>query len=180
MAEVGSKTEDSVHLAVGRALSMWENTEEAFSHLFGYFLRPRGNSFGARRAYASITTPRNRSAMLLEAATVFFRDFPSGTLERELRDLITLYGNATARRNDIAHGLAISGPQPQFAGYYLAAAMHSAKRKIDLASPYYYTDKNIDYFREQFSQLGLKAHALRESLQEHFRSPSSEKRSGIY
>ena len=163
----GTETADDIYLAVGRALSIWENTEGVFAHLFGYLIKPAGNSFAARRAYGSVISGRARSTLILEAANVFFRNFPSDEGRAHLDETMAWYGDATARRNDIAHGqLMPSGPTSGHKGHYLAASVYTTKRSIRLQSPYWYTADDINRLTQEFSRLGGKADSLMYRLRE--------------
>ncbi|WP_131194049.1 hypothetical protein [Lichenihabitans psoromatis] len=176
IADEGSGSPEIIYLAVGHALTTWEGTEQAFAHLFARFIRPLRGSFVARRAFGAVQSSSGRSSLIDEAAEVFFRDFPSNDMQLRFRTVMKTYKDATAKRNQIAHGIIMpSGPSLQ-KGHYLAASMYTSKRRIDLSSPYYYTGENIDHFRVLFGTMGYQTHNFVQAIDEHFRtSPASSR-----
>jgi len=155
-------------LAVGGALSDWENAEIAYSYLFNNLTRPQILSSAIRRAYGSVISVRSRREMIEAAAQVFFHEFPSTALEAELRDILNFYMSAAARRNDFAHGVVLSWGASK--GWYLEANMYSNKRSMTHATPYAYTSEQISKIASGFSRLTTDVNDLRDELQAHFRS----------
>jgi hypothetical protein len=112
----GVKTDKLIYMAVGHALSNWEHVESAAAVLFSHFVD--SNTIAAIRAYGTINGSRARQAAIREAAETFFvlrKAFNKkdrklhtelATAQKCAEVLIQSYGTASARRTDIAHGIA--------------------------------------------------------------------------
>jgi hypothetical protein len=105
-----------IYLGVGHALSNWEHVEAAAAMFFSAFVESR--SIAGIRAYGTINGSRAREAALRQASeTFFFLRKVDRQKDRAAHDIITKtekianclihnYGKASARRTDIAHGIA--------------------------------------------------------------------------
>ena len=121
-------------------------------------MAPGTGHYAAQRAYGAIVSSRGRAEVMRAAGEVFFRSFPDANLESDFSDTMTLYGHAGTRRNEIAHGLLMGGPDRKHPGYYLASSVYNTnKRKIDLTSVYFYSSEEIRYFAKHFQALGTRA-----------------------
>jgi hypothetical protein len=107
--------------------------------------------------------------MIEAAAEVFFHLFPDKSLEQETTDLLSMYGSAAARRNDVAHGIIIEGRAPR-RGWYLEANTYSTKRDMTFTSPFAYTAAQIKKISDQISRLRFDVEGFRDTLKEHFQS----------
>ncbi len=106
--------------------------------------------------------------MIEAAAEVFFHTFPNDELEGELDELMIIYGDASSRRNELAHGVAISRAA---SSWYLEANMYSDKRDVKQRdSPFAYTSDQIETLCAEFSRLLRGVNGFRDRLQDHFRS----------
>jgi hypothetical protein len=134
----GAVSDKLIYIAVGHALSNWERVESAAAALFAHFVESK--SIAAQRAYGSITGARARQAALSEASETYFL-LRQTMWSREARDkvsamkecsekLIHNYGGASARRNDIAHGVAqdLSGATSKQLSWYLVAPNYQSQR----------------------------------------------------
>jgi len=127
-------------MAVGHALTNWEHVEAAGAGLFGHFVD--SYSIAAIRAYGSIIGTKARQAALAEAAETFFflrkemlkKDRQTidevKTAERCSKILIHNYGQASGRRNDIAHGFAweLSFKEQKTLSWFLVAPNYQSRR----------------------------------------------------
>jgi hypothetical protein len=115
-ATKGARNPQVIYLGVGHALSNWERVESAAAMFFSEFVESR--SVAGIRAYGTINGSRGREAALRQAAETFFslrkvghqkeratHDIIAKT-EKVVNRLIHNYGQASARRTDIAHGIA--------------------------------------------------------------------------
>jgi len=155
---------------IGEITTTWEGTEIAYAYLYATVLKPTGyTSPAARRAYGAIISAKSRKAMIEAAAEVFFHQFPSTTIELEMADFLKIYDSASGRRNDIAHGVIVSGQKPR-SGWYLEANFYSNKRPMTFESPYAYTSAQMKRIASQFTALRFDVEAFRDTLKEHFQS----------
>jgi hypothetical protein len=182
LATIGDRRTQRVYMAVGEALSAWELTEEAYSHLFNLFISPGKRSFATRRAYGSIQSARGRKELVEASAEVFFRDFPSAELARKTQDILTLYSGASSRRNEFAHGV-VAGHVPDsakhrgFAGYMIGPSFWStSKRSLKLQPEYLYNSAMIRAFTHEFQLLRMEVFGLCTELEGHFRAGPEEAR----
>jgi hypothetical protein len=172
----GDATEEVLHLAVGRALSKWEDLEAGLAYLFSilaggkddrHYL-PAANIIGATR---SVNT---RCEMIRDAATGFaqYCEF-MGMYEEaepyltELKKLMKAYAGWSERRNDIAHG-SVTSTTNQSGTTYLLCPSHGNTRKW---SPrtfplYQYKAEEIDKFAAGFDELNASIRAYSERLEE--------------
>jgi hypothetical protein len=170
---VGDSNPVAICCAIGSTLTTWEMTEVAYSYLFNMIVRPRHSSPAIRRAYGSIVSPRGRREAIEAAAEVFFQKFPNAGLEHELSEFIGIHRNASARRNEIAHGVIVSA---HAASWYLEANEYSDKRNVNRESPYAYTSTQITKIGSHYSSLRRDVEALRSTLKEHFQSSDPKAR----
>jgi len=115
-ANVGATSNKLVHMGVGHALSNWEHVEAAGAMFFSAFVESR--SIAGIRAYGTINGSRAREGVMRQAAETFFSLRKNAyrkdraayqeikNFEKAASCLIHNYGRASARRTDIAHGIA--------------------------------------------------------------------------
>jgi hypothetical protein len=161
--------------AVGNAMGAWEMAEVSYSYLFNTLVRPKSTSIAIRRSYGSIASAKGRSSMVEAAAEAFFHAFPNKTLEAETQEFITLYNDASGRRNDIAHGVIYTALAP-LTGYYLEANDYNNKRSITRQSPYAYTGTQVIKIAKDFTRLRMDVEAFRRTLKAHFQSADPKTR----
>src|ERR1700730_17880218 len=93
-------------VSVGRALTRWEEFEVVFASLFSALVAAEDNNAAAIRAYGSVITFRGSAEMVKSAAEVNFSLFRNSALEKDFRAFVNeLTNHASARRNEIAHGV---------------------------------------------------------------------------
>ena len=178
-APKGDADADSLHLVVGRALTAWEHAESSFAHLFGTIIRPTRNSYAARRAYGSITSSLGRRQMLEAVGAVFFRNFPNVEAQDNMKVLLMHYNDASARRNELAHGIIGSDRDDDggFLGYFVVpSTWTSKKRALDSAISYRYSCKEIHEKKNSFNELGGRAIAVADQIDAVFQSSPEKHR----
>ena len=142
-AKAGAKHDKLIHIAVGHALTNWEHVEAAGAMLFGLFAD--FNSIAAQRAYGTINGAKAREAALREAANTFFSlrknlNKKNGEIYEDLKVaekcagiLIHNYGQASGRRNDIAHGIAweLSFKESKDLSWFLVAPNYQSRKTVN-------------------------------------------------
>jgi len=101
----GDEKQETTFVAVGRALTAWEEFESAFAHLFSEVIGVSGDNLPAIRAYGAVLTFRGRAEMMEAAAEAYFFEHPQEKLQRDMKNLLTAAKGFAARRNEIAHGI---------------------------------------------------------------------------
>lgn len=175
----GDDSVDTIHRWMGVCLSTWEaGTEDGFANIYSTLVsNPR--SGGAERAYAMMTSVSARKKLLEGAAEVFFiYKSEDAALKDRLRNLLLLYGYASSRRNEIAHGVAQGWYND---GHYVGPSTKSKARALDTMPSYLYNGQQLEDFNAKFSLLGREAHKLANDLsaaryvQEYLRETSQDK-----
>jgi hypothetical protein len=163
----GDETADKLYQAVGYTLSRWEEMEVVYSNLFAALVESKSGA--ALRAYGSIGSAYGRKQALKDAASVYFLHGRE-ELAVEFEDLAEAFGYAAARRNEIAHGVAVNYAAHDVigGGYYLIAAAYNTKRNdigIDFGmvtydpytwnqTTYAYNSSQILEFSNRFERMG--------------------------
>lgn len=168
-SEKGDADVGMVYLAVGYALTTWEHTEYGYASVFKHLMEGVGSQ--AERVYGSIMSPGGRRDALVKAAEIFFymKDATTEDDKNDFKSLINHHKEATARRNDIAHGMVIGIND---LGYYLLPAMYNSSKNKDVRvigrefraigkkpgifdrHDYSYTANDIHEFAKKFYDLG--------------------------
>ena len=167
-----------VFLNVGFALSQWEHAEELLAALYSFLCGPK-STHAAFRSYGTLTATGPRRNVILAASEVFFLTFPSNTLPKRLSDLLSIYADAGARRNEIAHGVVMAGPSPGPTAeqWFLVPALHSTKKtSLQLEAEYRFNSQIIDGFAKAFDSLQADIIAFRVDLIAHYESFSESVR----
>lgn len=133
----GDDLVEAIHAATGYALVNWETLEEGLAGLFGLFVQTRSEA--ALRVYGNIASAAARRDAIKVAAEVYFGEAPNDELEGHLKSLLASVGQASGRRNDIAHGVAkmFAEAGTPGGGYYLVAPKHHTRKndiRIDLGA----------------------------------------------
>jgi hypothetical protein len=155
MPTMGDETPDIIYTAVGAALSRWEAAEMKLASLFSVLLGIH-SSTPALRAYGAVTTFQVRQQMVLAAADSFFHDNPDPDLQRRIHDLFKkLMNDASARRNEIAHGIVTNiHTSRKLPNYFLVPPYHSTRKRGHDAEPsYLYTASHISTYAMHFDTL---------------------------
>lgn len=192
--DIGSSNPDAIHLSVGRALSCWESLESSLAMLFGVFIE--SESQAGQSAYGAITSTQPRAEALANAAA-FFADRNAGEFPAdEFSLMLKHYRAGAARRNEIAHGMAMTYRMEDVdKGVFLVPAMYNTRKNTAkttafwmsiqnnvnadpyavFGQSYRYTSKDIDSFSSKFDEL---AEAVRRLFLDQFMM-SMRKRMGI-
>lgn len=130
-AAFGDAAQERLYQSVGTALTTWEATEVVLGMLFRVFIESR--SPAAARAYGMTASATGRADALLEAGKVFLHrhEFPAETCQT-FKKTITAYKNASALRNDIAHGVVMWTriEEGKISGYVLIAPSYNSRRTL--------------------------------------------------
>lgn len=162
-SELGDLKANDIFVAVGMALSAWEQCELDFATLFSLFLR--SEFYSAVRVYGTISSNGAKQSALSEAADVFF-----GIRRAEKPDvdnftlLMKHFSYGCSRRNDIAHGIVVCFELTRHSTHFLVPSEYSSrKNKSELGwstkSPdeivpaYRMTRADIEHFINKFSEL---------------------------
>lgn len=136
--DVGDASADITFLAVGRALSDWENFEFQFSSIFVACVNATGpGRTAAQRAYGSIVSFSARREMVTTAVKTFLAARHDAAIETDFAKLNNEAKEYGARRNEIAHGIV----QP-FVGRSDEKTLPDKTWGWALFPPYYNSNKN--------------------------------------
>jgi hypothetical protein len=102
----GDKDAHAIYAAMGKALDIWNQFEEALAQIFS-FMVSESDTEPAERAYGSVVMFRGRKEMVEATADAFFFLRPeTGTnFHSALKKLLLDGLNFAPRRNEIAHGV---------------------------------------------------------------------------
>ncbi|HUZ34351.1 MAG TPA: hypothetical protein VMV19_19955 [Xanthobacteraceae bacterium] len=146
--------------AVGSALSAWQFTEDAVSHIFESLITdcgPKGayvNSMSpAERAYGSIVSFDGRTGMVQAAAEAFFEVHKNSALYARLRTLLKTCRGWSARRNEVAHGQIGGSPIDLNLCALWPWELSAKKRATDYRASFVYNSAQIKEFERQFFAL---------------------------
>lgn len=181
-AAKGARHQSVIYLGAGHALSNWEHVEAAGAMFFSTFVESR--SIAGIRAYGTINGSRAREAAIRQAAETFFSlrkvehrkdriayDIITKT-EKMANRLIHNYGQASARRTDIAHGVAheLSREKGHELSWFLVAPNYQSPKTANwiaddiglreakglrLADPGAYYDYNKFYYKNSEYVFGV-------------------------
>jgi hypothetical protein len=117
-----------LYTSVGIALTSWEAVENAYAQLFAGIMHG-GMWNAAPRVYGSIISPSGRRDALAAAAEIFFHGVNATDEHRDqLKILLNHHQQATARRNDIAHGVVSEISER---GFYLIPSPYNTTKTKD-------------------------------------------------
>jgi hypothetical protein len=183
--ERGSRNEDEIYLAVGRALSKWELVENEFIELYALFIGCKNihqsylKFFPALRAYGSQISFSSRIEMVAAAGNAYFfllkgeEKKKAESAEAEFPKFLARCRNYSTLRNDIAHGMAQirvdrgeNGKLEQFKGNYLFPGLF-ASRKYPLGQRvmFAYTAVQIEKMAEQFEELSRDVSVFKSDIE---------------
>lgn len=167
LCTVGDEDIDLLYASVGRSLTRWEQLEANLSLMFAYIIEPKEGSEEARRAYGSIATFRGRAEMLLAAAAVRFAA-DTGPVHGDIKSLVNLLtSRASARRNEIAHGVVQYTDPAGTRRYLLVPPWYAtAKRRLPNSPTYAYDAATVNRFGKQFEDLMPKVWRIHEAVQQ--------------
>ncbi len=134
--ERGDQCAEAIYCAVGHSLSMWEIAENALADVFLIMsdCNTTGAYLAARRAFGAIETSSGRRRMLGEVAPVYFGGYWSDpVVSKPFRKLSDAFSDASHRRDDIAHGIAmgISVNNDELGIFLVPAEYNSARNRLN-------------------------------------------------
>ena len=169
----GTKQEDEIYAAVGRALTNWETLEWVLARMYSALCGAKTE--GAERACGIVLISNTRNDMVVEALKCF--EFGELTHKNKIKSFLKKVRNFGPRRNEIAHGVVRSvRVQGTDLGFFLAPAPSSSKyvisrtedlnyrnsmKKFDL--PWYknlkycYNSDQINIYADYFLHLAAEA-----------------------
>jgi hypothetical protein len=178
--EQGDEDLEKLFASVGRALSTWEMMEGVLGWIFGYLCG--ASQEGPARAYGVVASMNGRIDMLKEVFSCF-----EGRNNHELvafpkfLDRVRQYG---ARRNEIAHGMAVSytfNNDPR--GFFWCPPHYNSRKRPSRAAindawrtgggeawlesgmgRYTYNSAQIGYYTNEFQKLREQASIFHASL----------------
>jgi len=155
-AAVGEKSENDIFVAVGKALSHWELVEHAVAGLFtlvtvGTYFAP---SAPVLRAYSSVGSTGTRIQLVRAALEGRLLEWKNCPLGGNALSLLNECGGWSARRNDIAHGLADRFADEYDRGWFLIPGIYSKRGRNEQGKvDYRYNAKIVDEFGARFLDL---------------------------
>jgi hypothetical protein len=126
---VGDTDVNVIFREVGAALTIWEGLETTMSLLYSILIESESDA--AFRAYGAMASATGRRDALEHAAEVFFHknNLPKSHAAG-FKALMSNYARSAARRNDIAHGVALQANTKDVSGYFLVSAPYNSKKMI--------------------------------------------------
>lgn len=147
-APTGNPVAGDIFYAVGYALSQWEHAEVLLGTMFSILMRPTGGTHIPLRAFGGISSSGSRRELIEHGAEAYFAILLYGCdegtvakgneLHKEIRKYLRLFGDASRRRDEIAHGVVMSEPiTPSHPTpiYFLVPAFY-ASRKTEVLPPF--------------------------------------------
>jgi hypothetical protein len=140
-SHLGDTHEFTIHMAVGRALSAWEQMEDHLGNLFLQLSAPRGQPDNhsylvARHLFGLTQSSMGRIVLLRATAELYFQHYwKNGSVKKPYNDVLNAVGWASHRRNEIAHGRTIQvqnhkpNVAPQSSGWFLIAPDYNIGRQ---------------------------------------------------
>jgi hypothetical protein len=162
----GDANADVLFAAVGAALTCWERIEAELASLYLRFSEATSGRSReiAQRTYGIIAFNPGRVLAVRSAAEIYYENFWN-SVQKELIHLLENVGDASHRRDDIAHGHVISFRADQlYRGFFLIPPEYNSRmvfpwipqtgEPLDtLRSKYRYTSAEIRSFAEKFEFL---------------------------
>jgi hypothetical protein len=186
----GDGTADAIYLAVGAALSNWEEMEEALASL--YFALTGSDTAAAyhaiMRTYGSIESNTGRRKALESVAHVYLiSHFDEDYIKKPFNDLILNISSGAKRRDDIAHGR-VHGltVDDTFYGHFLFPVDYNNSRsnpftgmnKKDAHTPFHSMKGHYRYTSADISSISYKFSVLRRKIHE-FAAQCSKENNGV-
>ncbi len=180
MLPKGDDNETDVFLAVGRALTAWEQLETGLFEL--YQILAHSTNFASEAAYGSIASSEARTEMIRAAAKRMLPPRTLSTTTEKLYRTLKDIGNFTSRRNDIAHGQVMRIGD---SGSYLTHSFYNSRklkpgnksRAINAFErygfSYAYTSAQIENYAMHFIRQKSAVQAVAEEIRE-LRDPKNK------
>lgn len=173
-----------LYQSVGEALSQWEHLEGHLAMIFAILVGSLDMTEPAVMAYGTVVSFNGRSDMIRAAMTGFLVRKPDARLEEELREIMKLAKNFSARRNEIAHGIVSPYVPPGanlVSGAVLFPAFYASNKRIiettqagivpfKMSPKYAYTAREIERLKIEFGNVTVRAARALQDLFTHARS----------
>jgi hypothetical protein len=168
----GSNTQAEVFHAVGAALSAWESTESVLATLYVILCDGESGPFKAlARTFGSITSSGSRRDAIKAAAEIYFGQYwAMPTVKKRLIRMLDSIGEASRRRDEIAHGQAygITIDNKSY-GYFLFASEYISSRnhafpQFNPVDPLSYSTAKYRYSAAEILAFERKFNALRDAV----------------
>lgn len=161
----------NVFATVGKALTEWETVETACARIFAFLVGAPPNwdeMSPAVRAFGVVISFPTRCEMITTAGKAFFHLHQEvSNYEKYISDALSEAREYSNRRNEIAHGAVkeILDHERRSLGYYLCPSFYNPKKfPVSMVPTYTYMSKNILYFSQEFTKMGLKLELILRSL----------------
>ncbi len=168
LAPRGDRVANKMLTSVGAALSAWEHCEKSFGTIYVAFAEPSNDTHVVPRTYGATLAAGMRREMIQAAAETYFAKFKIDSHSESLKALLTLYQSGAARRNEIAHGVVMSGPPTpnKASAYFLFPSLSSSpKQKLSRQDPKYrFNSRDINRYRKCFDELAARAREFEQGL----------------
>jgi hypothetical protein len=168
-APFGDENDDPLYLAIGRALSEWEELETALSGLFAVLVESRSSA--AVRAYGIVASAQGRYDLLCNAAEVFFAERDQAVYA-QFREIIKVLRLVSPCRNNLAHGVVrqYANYSAEGGGFYQVSPEYNSRRTTAFTDfsaesqdpfafsthKYAYTSSQVNSLRDSFHLLTIE------------------------
>lgn len=168
----GSATQAEIFHAVGAALSAWESVESALAMLYVILCDGETGPYKAlARTFGSITSSGSRREAIKAAAEIYFgQDWETPRVKKRLIRMLESIGEASRRRDEIAHGQAygITVDNKSY-GYFLFASEYISSRnyafpQLNFPDPLSFSTAKYRYTASEILEFEIKFNALREAV----------------
>jgi hypothetical protein len=174
-AEFGDRDPNDLFVAIGKALTEWENVEWSLAELFAVVVSARSKSVfwqPAVQAYGSIVSFNGRCEMLRVAGEAYFSTRKQRAHRADdFKKLVNEAGHYAGRRNEIAHGKVSevywydSRKNAKSHGFYLIPALFNPKKvKKSTGMAYGYVSTDLLHYKQEFTKLHLRIAGFRHGM----------------
>jgi hypothetical protein len=181
LASQGDSAARDIYTDVGFAMDRWEHCETSFGVLYSALVKPEGGNHILMRSFGMITASRTRQQMIQAACDAYFATYKNDDLKKKVRHLLNLYGDAAARRNEIAHALVmgearhkvvdkVAVPLPTV--WFLVPPLFATRKtEMHMQGPKYrYSTRELSHFTKCFEELSARVMALTQSIRAFYAS----------
>lgn len=153
----GDDDPDDLYHAMGKFTSTWEFLEVALAMLYAEFIKQP--NFSGYQQYGSAKIFKERLAVLCRAANSHFIAHPNQILEGEFDWLVSDITDLSVARNNIAHGVVATMPNPFIDRGYVPKAL--AAPLWVLIPPFYASGHFARQFVPAYIYNARRVYALR-------------------
>jgi hypothetical protein len=172
LSQQGSASQAEVFHAVGAALSAWEGAECALATLYVILCDGETGPYKAlARTFGSITSSSSRRDAIKAAAEIYFGQYwAMPAVKKRLIRMLDSIGEASRRRDEIAHGQAYGVTiDNKSYGYFLFASEYISSRNyafppLNSGDPLSFSTAKYRYSAADVLEFERKFNALREAV----------------